>query len=71
MTNELKTMAKAGNKVPYSMRLDKDLIEDLEKEAADQNRSVANLIDTILMHHYKAQPWSKTHKKTVSKPFKK
>jgi hypothetical protein len=35
-------------KKPYSMRLAESIISDLEGEAETQNRTAANLIDTIL-----------------------
>jgi predicted HicB family RNase H-like nuclease len=44
-------MAVTSTKKPYSLRLDEKLIKQLEKEAKAQNRSVANLIDTILMNY--------------------
>lgn len=35
-------------KVQYSIRIEAEVKKKLEKEAAKQNRTVANLIDTIL-----------------------
>jgi hypothetical protein len=48
----MEEMAIKSKKEPYSLRLDKALIKALEREAVKQNRSVANLIDTILIEYF-------------------
>lgn len=41
-------------KVPYSIRFEKELLEWLGKQAAKENRTVTNLLETIALE-YKAK----------------
>lgn len=41
----------SSNKVRYALTLEKELKAKLEKEAAKQNRSLNNLIETILKEY--------------------
>jgi predicted HicB family RNase H-like nuclease len=36
-----------------AFRLDQELMERLRKEARKQNRSINNLVETILLNHFK------------------
>ena len=41
----------SANRKNYTFRLDEDIVRQLRREAAEQNRSFSNMVETILISH--------------------
>ena len=41
----------SANRKNYTFRLDEDVVRQLRREAAEQNRSFSNMVETILVSH--------------------
>ena len=41
----------SANRKNYTFHLDEDIVRQLRREAAEQNRSFSNMVETILVSH--------------------
>lgn len=53
MVKEVKKEAAEGNKAPLPLRINREILKQLKQAAAEQNRTVTNMVETILLEYFR------------------